>query len=279
MRKQWGRALVIAVASVVIVLGLVFAVTTRSGKHDGTRWLSAEQGPLMMLTTPQTPYYSTAAPAPTTRPTLTVDSGCRVGQGPATLDPVPAATTRRVNAAWDRVERWLKAKAPTTAATLRPPATIERIAQAQRQSGVAFPAELVASLLRHDGVSGIGDSFALPPFHHPASAEGMESQAKVMCDVLTSSGVDDSVGSWWHGRFVPIAVNGGGDGLFLDQRTGTGRLGEWDHEGSVSFDSWPATLTELLEQTATALETGGTIIGGYRPVVTGNRALDWDFPR
>ncbi|OXM55266.1 SMI1/KNR4 family protein [Amycolatopsis alba] len=274
MRKQWGRAAVIAVASVVIVLSLVFAVTMRSGEAEVTQSLSAVQP---TWTTPKTPFYST--PAPTTRPTLSVDSGCRVGQGPATLEPVPAATTRRMNAAWDRVERWLKAKAPTTAATLRPPATIERITEAQRQSGVAFPAELVASLLRHDGVSDAVGNFALPPFDHPASAETVEREAKVMCEVLTSSGLDDNVGYWWHGRFVPIAIDGGGDGLFLDQRTGTGRLGAWNHEGSVTFDHLPATLTELLEQTATALETGGPAAGGYRPVVSGNRALDWDFPR
>jgi cell wall assembly regulator SMI1 len=276
MRKSWGRAVVVAVASVVIVLGLVFAVTARGGQGKGAQWLSA--GPALR-TTPRMLSYSTAAPAPTTRPTLTVDSGCRLGQGPAELAPVPEATTRRVNAAWDRVERWLKANAPTTAATLRPPATIARIAETQRKIGVALPAELVASLLRHDGVSGIGESFALPPFHHLAGTDTVAGEAKVLCEVLISSGSDDSVGSWWHGRFVPVAVNGGGDGLFLDQRTGTGRLGEWDHEGSVRFEGWPGTLTELLEQTATALETRGTVLGGYRPVVTGNRALDWDFPR
>ncbi|WP_414944092.1 SMI1/KNR4 family protein [Amycolatopsis sp. cmx-11-32] len=276
MRKNWGRAAVIAVASIVIVLGLVFAVTVRSGKPGGAQWLSAEQP---LRTTPRTPSYSTAAPTLTTRPTLTVDSGCRPGQGPAALDPVSDATTRRVGAAWDRVERWLKANAPTTAASLRPPATTARITEAQRRIGVALPAELIASLRRHDGVSGIGESFALPPFHHLASTETVAREAKVLCEVLISNGSDDSVGSWWHGRFVPIAVNGGGDGLFLDQRTGTGRLGEWDHEGSVDFDRLPTTLTELLEQTATALETGGAVLGGYRPVVTGNRALDWDFPR
>ncbi|UUV30676.1 SMI1/KNR4 family protein [Amycolatopsis roodepoortensis] len=274
MRKGWGRAVVIAVASVVIVLGLVFAVTVRGGRDKGAQWYAAPQ---TAPTTPRTPSYSTAAP--TTRPTLTVDSGCRLGQGPAALDPVPEATTRRVNAAWDRVERWLEANAPTTAASLRPPATLAKIAKAQRETGVVFPAELVAFLLRHDGVSGIGDSFALPPFEHLASTETIASQAKVMCEVLISGGWDDSVGSWWHGRFVPVAVDGGGDGLFLDQRTGTGRLGDWNHEGSVSFDHRPATLTELLERTASALETGGPTDGGYRPVVTGNRALDWEFPR
>ncbi|WP_410584868.1 hypothetical protein [Amycolatopsis sp. lyj-108] len=49
-------------------------------------------------------------------------------------------------------------------------------------------------------------------------------EAKVMCDVLVSSGLDGNVGSWWHGRFVPV-------------------------------------------------------VGGYRPVVGANRALDWEFPR
>ncbi|KZB85772.1 SMI1/KNR4 family protein [Amycolatopsis regifaucium] len=276
MRKSWGRAVVVAVASVVIVSGLVFAVTARGGQGRGAQWLSAEQAP---RTTPRAQSYSTAAPAPTTRPTLTVDSGCRLGQGPAELTPVPEATTRRVNAAWDRVERWLAANAPTTAAALRPAATIARIAETQRKAGVALPAELVAFLLRHDGVSGLGESFALPPFHRLASTETVADEAKVLCEVLLSSGSDDSVGSWWHGQFVPVAVNGGGDGLFLDQRAGTGRLGSWDHEGSVRFEGWPGTLTELLEQTAAALETGGTVLDGYRPVVTGNRALDWDFPR
>ncbi|MBB5851415.1 SMI1/KNR4 family protein [Amycolatopsis umgeniensis] len=278
MRKKWGRAAVIAAASVVIVLGLVFAVTVRSGHGKAAQWLSSEPPPWITPKTPATPSYSTAAPPPPTRRTLTIDSGCRLGQGPAALTPVPETTTRRVNAAWDRVERWLRANAPTTAASLRPPATIQRITETQRQAGVALPAELVASLLRHDGVTGIGESFSLPPFNHPASAETVASEAKSLCEVLKSAG-DESVGYWWHGRFVPIAVSGGGDGLFLDQRTGTGRLGEWDHEGSVNFDRWPATLTDLLEQTATALETGGTVLGGYRAVVTGNRALDWDFPR
>ncbi|WP_410599854.1 SMI1/KNR4 family protein [Amycolatopsis sp. lyj-90] len=278
MRKGRGRAAVIAVASIVIVLSLVFAVTARSGHGKATTlWLSSEPPPWITPPTPAMPSYSTAAPPPTTRPTLTVDSGCRPGQGPA-LEPVPEAVTRRVDAAWDRVERWLRAKAPTSAASLRPPATIERIAETQKRVGVTLPAELIASLLRHDGVTDIGESFSLPPFNYPASTETVAGQAKVMCEVLQSTG-DESVGHWWHGRFVPVAVSGGGDGLFLDQRAGTGRLGEWDHEGSVNFDRWPATLTELLEQTATALETGGTVVGGYRPVVTENRALDWDFPR
>ncbi|WP_410584870.1 hypothetical protein [Amycolatopsis sp. lyj-108] len=100
-----------AVASVVIVLGLVFAVTERGGRDKGVQSYPAPP------TTPRLPSYSTAAPAPTTRPTRAVDSGCRLGQGPA---------------------------------------------EAQRKTGVAFPAELVAFLLRHDGVSGTGESFALP---------------------------------------------------------------------------------------------------------------------
>jgi hypothetical protein len=96
---------------------------------------------------------------------------------------------------------------------------------------------------------------------------------------LISVGVNEGVGSWWHGQFVPIAIDTSGNALFLDQRQGAGRLGEHDNEGSVDFDRWPSSLTELLELTATALETGGPTVGGYRRVIAGNRTLDWEFPR
>ncbi len=268
--------MVIAVASVVIVLGLVFAVTVRGGQSRETQWLSSEQP---ARTTPNTPSFSTAAPAPTTRRTLTVDSGCHPGQGPAALDPVADATTRRVGAAWDRIERWLKAKAPASAASLRPPATTAEVIETQKMIGVALPAELVASLLRHDGATGRGDGFTLPPFYAPVSTANIATEAKTLCEALVSIGVDESVGSWWHGKFVPFAADGSGNTLFLDQRTGTARLGASDHEGGVDFARWPGSLTELLEQTATALETGGAVVGGYRPVVTENRALEWDFRR
>lgn len=103
-------------------------------------------------------------------------------------------------------------------------------------------------------------------------------EAKTLCEVLASAD-DESVGSWWHGQYVPFAVDGSGEALFVDQRAGKhGKLGEHDNEGDVNFDRWPQTLTDLLEQTATALEMGRRI-GHSRAKVTPEGVLDWEILR
>ncbi|MFE6493903.1 hypothetical protein [Streptomyces sp. NPDC057748] len=56
-----------------------------------------------------------------------------------------------VVAAWDRTEKWLKAHAPMSQATLRPPATPEQLASAEQNTGLALPAGLKALWLLHDG--------------------------------------------------------------------------------------------------------------------------------
>lgn len=284
MGTRWRQVLGVFVAVAVISAGFVVLVLTQreaatpaaaprtsyGAAYVEARPLSPSMGPASSM------HPTIATPRP--RPTLTVDSGCRIGAGPAELAEVPEKTTRRVNQAWQRIEAWLAAHAPATAATLRPPATSEQIVKAQREVGVALPAELIASLLRHDGTDHPPTGFTLPPFYAPVSAADLASDAAMMCEVLISLGDDSSVGAWWHGRFVPFAIDGSGNSLFLDQREGHGRLGEHDNEGDVMFDRWPATLTELVEQTADALEGTRPQVGRYRPVVSGGE-LDWEFVR
>jgi cell wall assembly regulator SMI1 len=213
----------------------------------------------------------------TRRPTLTVDSGCRLGAGSARLTDVPDAVTRRVDAAWQRIEGWLAAHAPATAATLAKPAPDAEISQTQQAIGVPLPADLVASLRRHDGTTGPRqDAFTLPPYYGLLSAPGIATEARTMCDVLASVGDNATVGSWWHGQFVPVA-DLDGDSLFLDQRTGSGRLGEHVNEGSVSFDRVPPSLTEFLEQTADVLEGKRPALLSSRPTVTPRHTLDWEI--
>lgn len=125
--------------------------------------------------------------------------------------------------AWERIETWLAANAPVSAATLRPPAGDDSILRTQRETGVPLPAELVASLRRHDGVDQAIRTFVFPPFMHPLTASGIADEATMMCEVLADLGDDGAVGPWWHGRYVPIAVDHSGNSLFLDQRT-DGRL-------------------------------------------------------
>jgi cell wall assembly regulator SMI1 len=188
---------------------------------------------------------------------------------------VPDPVTQRVNLVWQRIETWLAAHAPVSEAALAGPASPAQLGETQQRIGVTLPPELVASLLRHDGM-GTGGGDLLPSIYRPISSADLGRQSKALCDILTR-GPNDIVGVWWHGQFVPFAVDGAGDVLFLDQRRGHGgELGESDHEGSVDFSRRPASLTELLEQTATALETGELTYGGYRAKVTPPGVLTWE---
>src|SRR5688500_16587616 len=58
---------------------------------------------------------------------------------------------RMVTKAWDRIETWLAAHAPTLRAELPPGASDAAIADCERGLGLTFPADLRASFARHDG--------------------------------------------------------------------------------------------------------------------------------
>jgi cell wall assembly regulator SMI1 len=143
---------------------------------------------------------------------------------------------------------------------------------------VALPAELVASLPRHDGVVAGRATFDLPPSYRLMSAESISVQATMMCEVLTSLGEDSAVGHWWHGQFVPVGDDGGGANLLLDQRGGVGRLGQHYEDGDVDFERWPASLTELLAETADLLDGTLPQFQHCRPSVA-DGVLTWDLVR
>lgn len=255
-------------ATVVVAVGVVAVVTTSAGTTN-TGYLVASAFYEPMSSSTGRPHSSEAAPGPP--PTLTVDSGCRIGEGSRDVTPVPAEVAARVDRAWTRIETWLAANAPASAASLRPPADDAAIAEAQRMVGVRLPAELVASLRRHDGVPQTSvDTFVFPAFMHPLPAEDIADHAEMLCGVLEDLGEDDAVGPWWHGQYVPLAVDHGGDSLFLDADA---RLGRQYHESGIVFDR-PTSLTALLEQTADALIGVGPLADEYRPVVE-KGLLDW----
>ena len=187
------------------------------------------------------------------------------------------ATTERVNAAWKRIEKWLAAKAPASRKSLRPPAAAKDITAAQRRMSVAFPADLVASLRRHDGVGQPGQAFTFPPFYDPMPVGRIADEWQMLCSVLAdlSGGVDSS---WWNKGFVPFADSGDGGNLLADQRPGShGRIGRFYNEDGVSFEEWPASVAELLERTAGSLETGRPFQGSYRPRATAAGVLEWEI--
>lgn len=189
---------------------------------------------------------------------------------------VPPEVTQRVHQAWERIEEWLAANTPETAATLAPPASVESIASMQRQIGVPLPPELIASLLRHDGADRYARAaFRLPGFYRPLPTAEIARRAEIMCGVLEASGFDDHVGTWWHGQVIPIAADNSTGCLVLDQRQGQGRLGSHSEDPPMRFGHVPPTLAELLEVTSTALRTGATV-SGTRPKAV-DRGLEWEI--
>lgn len=94
-------------------------------------------------------------PPPRTAPGRWPAHSCGARTSSARL---PAMT---VDEAWDGIEDWLRANAPGSHSGLPPPAAPGKIQAAQDTTGCAFPAELAASLARHDG----SGEFLLPPLH------------------------------------------------------------------------------------------------------------------
>ncbi|GIJ44141.1 hypothetical protein Val02_10270 [Virgisporangium aliadipatigenens] len=184
----------------------------------------------------------------------------------ATVRPtVPdAATTARVDAAWQRIERRLDALAPRSLAGLGAPATAQQIADLQRNMSVEFPADLVASLRRHNGMDPAA-GYPLPPGQNPDSVRTVYADWQMYCEVA---------GPDWQRRFVPIAADHTGGALVVDmtpQRRG--RVGHYDPESG--YTRYGFTLVEMLEGTAAALETGGLFDGKYRPHVDQWGLISW----
>jgi cell wall assembly regulator SMI1 len=142
---------------------------------------------------------------------------------------------------------------------------------------VPFPADLVASLRRHDGVTSTGAAFTFPLFYDPMPVGRIVTARLSLCTSLASvSGAAD--GSWWAGGFVPFAASLDGGNLLVDQGPGGhGRVGEFFNEVGVSFGQGPASVAELLEKTAASLQTGRPFDNRYRPTVTADGVLDWQI--
>lgn len=182
-----------------------------------------------------------------------------------------ADVSARVGAAWTRIETWLAANAPESFRSLGPPATSAVVDMAQLRMSVAFPPDLAASLMRHDG-TGRAASVLAPGFSLMNVMSIVERRV-ILCQI--ASGNPDLSGYWWAEGFVPFAEDWGGGHLIVDQRPGNhGRVGEFFDEDGVSFAGQPASVLELLELTATSLETGRPGIGDVRPVVE-NGYLLW----
>jgi cell wall assembly regulator SMI1 len=262
-----------------LVLGLLAVFVVMIVLVCGMAWLNrtpqAESG-LVLITSQRaeaTPV--PVVPVPVVRPRRSGTEVCPENAGRVAVARPDATTAARVSAAWSRIEKWLAAHAPASARTLRPGASAARIDAIQRRMSVAFPADLVASLRRHDGVTAAG-AFSLPPFFSPEPLDSVLRDWQVTCGVLANVETDWPGGAWWDRGFVPFATAGDGGSLVVDQRPGGhGRVGEFYPEDGTKFEEWPASVAELLELTATSLETGRPFAGHYTPRTDSAGALDW----
>lgn len=195
----------------------------------------------------------------------------------------------RVSAAWERIEEWLHAHAPASAALLRPPASDADLAAVEERIGVTFPPALRAWYRLHDGIDDPGDGQSwwpagfLPGHQGWYRLEQLEDAYVVQTrdwerepGLIPISCTPDDI---WYGRYIDARPD----------EPSFGNLGRWaadeEPEPLPTFTSgWPlqAWLTEL----AAALEQGRCLIepGGRRdeynwPALTVCGGLTWVDPR
>lgn len=260
-----GKRIVLALVAVFAVMVLLVCAVAWTGRTEAS--LEPTSRAAVSVAPP-----ATTPPVP--RPP--VGMVCPEYAGPVDVGRPDAATTARVTKAWQRIEKWLAAHAPAGARVLGRPAPASRIDDVQRRMSVPFPPDLVASLRRHDGLSA-GRGFDLPPFFAPSALDGILADWRLKCEILARTG-DAWDEPWWDRDFVPFAEAGDGGSLLVDQRPGGhGRVGETFPEDGTSFERWPASVAELLEKTATSLETGRPYEGRYRPRVDQDGMLVWEI--
>lgn len=220
----------------------------------------------------ETPVPQVTAEAPVAVP----DADCHPRARTPRVRAIDPGVTRAVNHQWRRIERWLKANAPASLRTLGRPARARTIAVAEAQMGLRFPADLRASLLRHDGASAMTGTW---PFGFLGNRnQGVREIRDTWRQLCRTDGEvrgdADARTEWWDGRMIPFGADGSGDHLVIDSVVRD--VGDTDHEGVMDFLPGGVPIGSyyrLLRATAHALETGGSI-GFWKPVVTGGE-LEW----
>ncbi|MBT2227285.1 SMI1/KNR4 family protein [Nonomuraea sp. NEAU-A123] len=221
-------------------------------------------------------YVETQEPVPASQPSL--DADCRPESRNPRVRKLDAKATRAVNRQWQRIEAWLKAHAPRSYRTLGKPGKAESIAAAEAQTGLRFPDDLRASLLRHDGAAVVDDTWAFGFLGNwSLSLQGIRDTWRGLCEIDDEDEEEpaDPRSDWWDGRMLPFGADGMGNHLVIDSVKHD--VGETDHEGSMSFTPGGAHIRSyyaLLKATADAMENGGSI--GYWKPRTVAGELDWD---
>lgn len=183
-----------------------------------------------------------------------------------------------VTEAWAWIEGWMGRHAPQSVAVLAPAAAPSALTAAEGELGLTFPAELVESLRRHDGLTTWAN--VLPeaaPLAVVAIVEQYRERMDIAEDVdgFTPHGPDAQ--PWWHQLWLPFAASDGGLQV-IDLRPGPGyaRVGWAPHDNPGDFsEAWPS-LGAYLTNVADALDSSGAV-GAWHPYLTVRNELWWSL--
>ncbi|MFI5803359.1 SMI1/KNR4 family protein [Streptomyces sp. NPDC051561] len=172
-----------------------------------------------------------------------------------------------ISQSWWRINAWLLDH--EVVQELPPPASRQEIALTEEFIGADFPAELVESLLCHNG----SDIFELPPMFRVLALE----EIRLNWVSRTSSPSDHAP---FLPHYLPFAADGMGSVLYLDAQERAGhRIHQRDKEGGspgiTAHPMW-GSLSALLHFTAEALESGDPLGRYLRPTAESDYR-DWRF--
>lgn len=128
--------------------------------------------------------------------------------------------------AWERIEQWLAAHAPAIGADLRPGATPEAIAEAERALQVTLPDAMRRVYARHDGSEQnapplMGDWTFMPLRHVVREWQTLkEVAANGAFEGLEADPEPRIQPGWWNAGWIPIAHNSSGDYQSVDTAPG-----------------------------------------------------------
>ncbi len=200
---------------------------------------------------------------------------------------------------WSRIDRWLTANTPATAAQVNPPATAEEAAALETAIGRALPEELTQWLRQANGMD--ERAMLLPQSYAPLSVEGVLACWKICVGIAPGpddSDVRDALGKpagsgsfHFLDTFVPVGRDIMGYALIVDLRNGPrhGCVMEWDSvHGADNPPLWSgvgAMLTDVAEALEHSTPAGagvmqhyGTPSSGHVAVITDDGELEWHEP-
>lgn len=199
-----------------------------------------------------------------------------------------------VSESWDRIEAWFARH--HIAELLHPPASDAAIEAAQAEVGLRFPADLVESLRRHDGVHWtaalVPYSWVLRPLDRVVAewrerTDDLAARQEAEIDDMSDEDDDDWTevedgeedDFWgWNPAWLPIAADGSGCTLIVELRPGPvfGVVGNLDPESPPAFGDYHRrpSVAAVLRSAADALDGIGT---EYTPVPH-ERGLHWVRP-